>query len=379
MAMPSMGLPERSADTQLLYDVHSAAVDYYRAQLVRNLGPCNYLWARGLGFVVDREAPWRVGFAPGTWTGLTEHLRGRGFRGSDLIAAGLAIRGHDGRIFDMFRDRIVFPIRNRGGDTVAFIGRVWHPHGGTGLHVPKYLNSPDTLIYTKGQQLFGLYEQRDRVAAGWPPVLVEGPADTLAVWLSYSRAGRTGLVSLAPCGTALTDAQLRTAVGLSGARRFGLGVAFDGDQAGRRAADHAYDLLAAYPGIVARGAVFDPGADPADLVRSAAGRAQLRATLERRAQPLLHLVIDHRLERMLERSPRLLHEIPGRLGLARALAPLIAEQRPEVAAAAIGHVARVVQRLIAGQINGPTDVSETLRNLTLAVADYLEATQPFPR
>jgi DNA primase len=349
-----------------LYAAHAAAVTYYRAQLSRCEGPRAYLRERGLGAVVGRDAPWRVGYAPRSWTALTEHLRRQGFSTDELVAAGLAVRGQGTWVHDMFRDRIVFPIRDRAGHTVAFIGRIWRD-----ASAPKYLNSPDTSIYTKGRELFGRYEQRDRLAAGWPPVLVEGPADTLAVWLSYSRTGRTGLVGVAPCGTALTAAQLRTAVELPGARQLGLAVAFDGDEAGRKAADHAYALLAEHPGTRARGAVFAPGADPADLLRDRAGPARLRTILERQIQPLLHLILDHQLDRLLHRSPRLLYEVEGRLRLARALAPLIAEQPEAGAVAALRHLATQVRQRV--DEDPERVVADTLRCLTTAVSAYLEA------
>jgi hypothetical protein len=126
------------------------------------------------------------------------------------------------------------------------------------------------------------------------------------------------------------------------------------------------------------GAVFAPDADPADLVRDPAGRARLRAALQRGARPLLHLVLDHRLDRALDRWPGLLREIPGRLALARALAPLIAEQPPAAAVAALAHVAETVRRLTAGRPEAPVEVSETIRCIALAVAAHLETTSRYP-
>ena len=378
MAMPSSAQPDRPADIQRLYAAHADAAAYYRDQLTRHRGPATYLHERGLGTVVERDAPWRIGYAPRAWTALTDYLRSRGFSGAELVTAGLARRGRDGRIFDVFRDRIVFPIRNRDGHTVAFTGRLWQTPTATDAESPKYLNSPDSPIYAKSLELFGLYEQQDRTGAGWPPVLVEGPADALAVWLSYPRTGGTGLVALAPCGTALTETQLAAAVALQGARRFGIAVAFDGDQAGHKAAERAYELLQAHPEIIARGAVFAPGADPAQLLREPDGRARLRTTLGRRAQPLLHTVLDHRLGRMVQRTPQLLHEIPGRLAVARVLAPMIAEQTPPAAVEALRHVGETVEKLVDGRVDASEAVSATLRCIVLAVGDYLEAAPARP-
>ena len=378
MAMPSSVQPNRPADVQRLYAAHADAAVYFRDQLIRHRGPAAYLHGRGLGAIVHRDAPWRIGYAPRAWTALTDYLRDRGFSGAELVTAGLARRGRDGRIFDVFRDRIVFPIRNRDGHTVAFTGRLWQPPLATDAESPKYLNSPDTPIYAKSRELFGLYEQQDRTGAGWPPVLVEGPADALAVWLSFPRTAGTGLVALAPCGTALTETQLAATVALPGARRFGIAVAFDGDQAGQKAAQRTYDLLQAHPEITARGAVFEPGIDPAQLLREPDGQAQLRTTLGRRAQPLLHTVLDDRLVSMVRRTPQLLHEIPGRLAVARVLAPLIAEQKPPAAVEALRHVGETVEKLVDGRADASEAVSATLRCMVLAVGEYLEAAPARP-
>jgi DNA primase len=373
-SIPTPLIPDQPADPRRLYAAHLAAVAFYRAQLARHRGPRGYLRRRGLGAVIDRGSPWQVGFAPPGWRALTDHLTRRGFTRAELVTAGLSVRGRDGRVFDLFRERIVFPIRNRDGDVVAFIGRIWENRPASGSGTAKYLNTPDTPIFVKGHELFGRYEQRGRIAAGWPPVLVEGPTDALAVWLSYARAGPTGRVALASCGTAVTREQLRAAAGLPGARSCGLTIAFDGDPAGDQAVDRAYRLLAELPGIAVTGVEFPPGADPADLAGDPAGRARLREILHQNPQPILHLVLDHRLDRALRRWPTLLHEIPGRLALARSIAPLLAEQPPAAAVAALWHLARAAGRRTAGRADGAVDVSETVRCVALAVAGYLETT-----
>ncbi|MEU1681244.1 toprim domain-containing protein [Micromonospora zamorensis] len=300
-----------------------AAVSYYRAQLAHADAPRAYLVERGLGVLVQREWPWRVGYAPPGWSALTGHLRAAGFTPEELIGAGLSTRTRTGpdRLIDVFRDRVMFPVRDPAGHTVAFLGRAG-PHAGD---VPKYLNNPRTAIYNKSHLLFGLAEQQDRIAARWTPVLVEGPADVLAVWLSYSRSGRTGAVALAPCGTTLSDTQATILRELPGAAR-GLVTAFDADPAGRAAVDRAWQLLrqARCPGPLLA-AEFRAGADPADLLRAPHGRAALRATLRRRAQPMLDAVVDHRLTRLVERHPRLLEDIDGRCAAVRALVPLLFE------------------------------------------------------
>ncbi|MEU8164918.1 toprim domain-containing protein [Micromonospora sp. NPDC049004] len=301
-----------------------AAVTYYRAQLEYAAGPRTYLAQRGLGVIVQREWPWRVGYAPPSWSSLTGHLRAAGFTPKELVGAGLSTRTQTdpNRLIDVFRDRVMFPVRDSAGHTVAFLGRSG-PHAGR--DVPKYLNNPQTAIYNKRQLLFGLAEQQDRITAQWTPVLVEGPADVLAVWLSYSHSRRAGSVALAPCGTGLTDTQATILRELPGAPQ-GLVAAFDSDPAGRAAVDRAWHLLREprYPGPL-MAAEFSVDADPADLLRRPHGRAQLRAALQRQAQPMLDTVVDHRLARLVERHPGLLEDIDGRCAAVRVLVPLLFE------------------------------------------------------
>ncbi|MGW2625815.1 toprim domain-containing protein [Micromonospora taraxaci] len=299
-----------------------AAVTYYRAQLEHAEGPRAYLAERGLGVVVQREWPWRIGYAPPGWSSLTRHLRAVGFTAEELVGAGLSTQTHTdpSRLIDVFRDRIVFPVRDPGGHALAFLGRTGP---GAADDVPKYINSPGTAIYDKGRLLFGVAEQQDRLNEGWTPVLVEGPADVLAVWLSYSRSRRSGAVALAPCGTMLTHDQAAFLRELPGAGR-NIVAAFDADPAGHRALDRAWQLLRqprSPGGLLA--AEFNAGADPADLLRRPNGRAQLRAALQRRARPMLDAVVDHRLNRLLERHPRMLGDIDGKCAAVRALVPLL--------------------------------------------------------
>ncbi|WP_327652047.1 toprim domain-containing protein [Micromonospora aurantiaca] len=314
-----------------------AAVTYYRDQLAHADGPRAYLVGRGLGVLVERKWPWRVGYAPPGWSSLTRHLRAVGFRDDELVGAGLSRRVRAGQLIDVFRNRIVFPVRDPAGHSVAFLGRA-APAAGDG--VPKYINSPGTVIYDKGRLLFGMAEQQDRLDARWMPVLVEGPADVLAVWLSYSRSGRQGTVALAPCGTMLTGHQAGMLRELPGAAA-GIVAAFDADPAGRGAVDRAWDLLRQLgtpgPLLVAE---FGAGVDPADLLRRPIGKAQLRSALQRRARPMLDAVVDHRLARLVERHPRMLEDIDGKCTAVRALVPLLYD------AAKPDEAVRVARRII---------------------------------
>ncbi|MFF0097687.1 toprim domain-containing protein [Micromonospora sp. NPDC005257] len=317
---PSSSTEGLGLDVGRLIAAVEAAVTYYRDQLAHADGPRAYLADRGLGVIAEREWPWRIGYAPAGRTSLTRHLRAVGFSDDELVGAGLSRRDRAGRLIDMFRDRIVFPVRDPFGHAVAFLGRAG-PGAGDG--VPKYINSPESAIYDKGRLLFGMAEQQDRLDARWMPVLVEGPADVLAVWLSYSRSHRQGAVALAPCGTMLTGYQATILRELPGAAA-GIVAAFDADPAGRDAVDRAWQVLrqprVPEPLLVAG---FAAGVDPADLLRRPNGRAQLRVALQGRARPMLDAVIDHRLARLVKRHPRLLEDIDGRCAAVHALVPLL--------------------------------------------------------
>ncbi|MFG1940327.1 toprim domain-containing protein [Micromonospora tulbaghiae] len=342
---PSFSTRGHRLDAERLIAAVEAAVTYYRDKLPHADGPRAYLVGRGLGVLVEREWPWRVGYAPLGWNSLTRHLRAAGFSDYELVGAGLSTSTRAGRLIDVFRDRIVFPVRDPAGHAVAFLGRAG-PSAGDGDSVPKYINSPATAIYDKGRLLFGMAEQQERLDARWMPVLVEGPADVLAVWLSYARSGRPGAVALAPGGTMLTNYQAGMLRELPGAAE-GIVAAFDADPAGREAVDRAWQLLRQPrpPGPLML-AEFAAGVDPADLLRRPNGRAQLRAALQRRARPMFDAVVDHRLARLVERHPRLLEDIDGRCAAVRALVPLLYEAASRDEAVRLGR--RIVDLTGAG-------------------------------
>ena len=325
--------PERRTH---LVAAHTAAVAFYREQLQQSTGPRQYLTGRGFAAFCDSEDAWAIGYAPPGWSALTDHLRRAGFDDQVLIDAGLAVRSRSGGLVDRFRDRIMFPIRDHDGAPIAFLGRA-----APGLtDVPKYLGSPAGLWH-KGEHLFGLAEQRAQLAAGGRPVIVEGPFDVLAV--AASGAG----VGLAPCGTALTPAQVAALTRAADPAQ-GVVVAFDGDAAGRRAANRAYSLLCpmyANP-TRARGdilaATLADGQDPAD-VYATHGPAALVGLISR-ATPLIDVVTDQRMAPLLMRAaardaelaalgrdPDPLDTYSLREAAVRAVAPLLTDLSPHEA------------------------------------------------
>ena len=240
------------------------AEQFYTGQLARSWVPA-YLAGRGLSEAAMRQ--WHAGYAPAGWTTLTSYLRDLGHDDDAIQAAGLARISSRGTLIDHFRDRLMLPVRDGHGNLAGFTGRA-RP----GTDVPKYLNSPETSTYRKGELLFGLYQASGLLARGAVPVIVEGPFDAIAV----TTAGGGSFAGLAPCGTALTSPQAAVLAEAADLGQAGVIVAFDDDTAGRKATVRAYDILRPFSGRL-QSAVLS-GKDPAEILQ-AQGAAALRAIL----------------------------------------------------------------------------------------------------
>lgn len=263
-----------------LVEAHEAAVAFHAAALrsAVGAGPRDYLARRGLAAFVDHP-DWALGYAPAGWTQLTSHLRHHGFTDSEAVAAGLAFPTRRGTPIDRFRDRVVLGIRDQRGDVVGFVGRCAPGSEGLG---PKYLNSPRSEIFAKAELPFGLVEQRDHLATDATPALVEGPLDVLAIASLDSE-----FVAVSALGTSLRTAQ---ASALIAATSGGTVVtAYDGDQAGHRAALTAYSRLAPFFGCVLSARLPARG-DPASLMVNA---PEVLVGSLRTASPLLDDIVGH--------------------------------------------------------------------------------------
>jgi len=254
---PAPTEPERDR----LVAANAAAAAYFASQYPGSWAP-DYLDTR-LGTTMLDEPSRGVGYAPAGWTDLTDHLRGQGFTDAEAVDAGLSTRASTGRVIDRFRDRLMFPIHARTEDgqreVVGFVGRR-NPNqdAATNIRSPKYLNTGQTALYTKGQHLYGLVENTAMLSRGGLAVLVEGPVDALAVDLASGGM----MAGIAPLGTALTNGQagqIRDALGAGSDR---VVIATDADPAGAQAARRTYQLLTAEQ-LDPRGAVLPQGMDPA--------------------------------------------------------------------------------------------------------------------
>ena len=180
-----------------LREAMSQAVAYFERQLTPESAA--YAYAKSRGLTDETIKAWQIGFAPDAWRGLLEDLQGKGFTTAELVAAGL-IKEADGRAgtwYDRFRNRLMFPLRDIAGRTVAFSGRSLDPNDQA-----KYLNSPETGLFRKSDVLFGMDRAKDAIRTRGFAILVEGQFDLVLL----HQVGFTNTIALS--GTALTPQHL---------------------------------------------------------------------------------------------------------------------------------------------------------------------------
>ncbi len=246
------GSDARAKERTALFKLHEAAAKFYASQLgatAEGRAARGYLADRGLDDAT--LARFRLGYAPGSGQALTQHLEDLGFSAELMEKSGLVLRSDEGRRhFDRFRRRVIFPISNESGKVVAFGGRA------LGDDQPKYLNSPETPIYTKGRVLYHLDGAGGSIRKLDYAILVEGYMDSIAV----ASAGIDNVV--ASCGTSLAEGQIRL---LSRYTRRVV-VNYDPDSAGVAATQRSLDLLLE-EGFEAKVLALEGGLDPDSFIR----------------------------------------------------------------------------------------------------------------
>ncbi len=268
----------RRQECAKLQRVNAIAAEFFHRQLLDSPGAENcrqYLNKRGYGRTSASE--YQLGYAPDSWDGLTNHLRQQGVDLDEARTLGL-IRSRDkgDGDYDLFRGRLIFPIHDLSGQIVAFGGRI------LGEGQPKYINSPESPIYHKGQMLFGLYGARQAIRQAAEVILVEGYFDQLAL----ARAGVENAV--ATCGTALTAEHAQLIMRY--AKRALL--LFDNDKAGRSATFKSMDLLLP-TGIEASVIELEPGDDPDSFLQKRGKEAFAEKRLA--ARPVVELFMQDQL------------------------------------------------------------------------------------
>ncbi|WP_144785174.1 DNA primase [Microbacterium sp. BH-3-3-3] len=300
--------PETTGRSRL-YAANAAAAEYFRAQLMTPEADTGRRFLGDRGFDAGAAAHFGVGYAPKGWSHLMDHLLAQKFTRDELLQAGLVSQGQRG-VYDRFRGRLVWPIRDVTGQVIGFGARKLYDDD----QGPKYLNTPETPIYKKAQVLYGLDLAKRDISRSHRVVVVEGYTDVMACHL----AGIT--TAIASCGTAFGSDHitvLRRVMGddsSSGEVVF----TFDPDAAGQKAALRAFadeKRFAAQTYV----AVAPEGLDPCDL-RLQRGDGAVRALMENKA-PMFEFVIDQRLKDFD------LSSVEGRAGALRAAAPIVADIR----------------------------------------------------
>ena len=253
-----MELPEEKNDRELmrqrayrerLYAVNKAAARFYCEQFLGPNGQPGRDYAQKRGLVKDIILRFGIGYAPEGWDNLKKHLEAQGYSEKELLDAGLLVKNPtSGRVYDAYRNRLIYPILGVGGQVLGFGGRVLDDSK------PKYINTGDTPIYNKRNNLYGLYLQKGAKLSDL--IMVEGYMDVIGLY----KAGVTNAV--ASLGTALTEQQARLL------KRYvdTVYIAYDGDAAGQNATIRGLEILT-HEGLSVRVIVFPDDLDPDEYVQ----------------------------------------------------------------------------------------------------------------
>ena len=254
----NLELPEAADDAELLreharkerlYLACKAAAEFFHAQLTADTGTAARAYLANRGLTAGIVTRFGLGYAPNSWDALFKELTAQGFREDELLEAGLLVKNpNSGRVYDAYRNRVIFPIIGTNARVLGFGARTM------GNETPKYINTGDTPIYSKRRNLYALNLMKGAKLADL--VMVEGYMDVI----SLHAAGVTNAV--ASLGTSLTTDQARLL------KRFvpTVYIAYDGDSAGQHATLRGLDILSA-EGLRVRVIVFPDGLDPDDFVR----------------------------------------------------------------------------------------------------------------
>lgn len=240
---------EENLRESILY-INEMAARYFASQLPACEQAMEYLQGR---LHDDDIATWHLGWAPEGWDNLLNHFREKGVKEEVFLASGLIRESEKtGKLYDFFRNRVIFPIHNVAGRVIGFAGRIIEP----GSKEAKYINSPETLVYNKSTVLYGLQHAYNSLRAADRCFLVEGYTDVIAM----HRGGITH--TLAACGTSVTDEHLR----LIGRYTKTIHLVGDGDKAGLKSMQRT-GALALGHGMIVHSTTLPAGQDPFDIVK----------------------------------------------------------------------------------------------------------------
>jgi DNA primase len=252
-------------DTETIRAMQKEALGFFMETLARSETAKAYLKRRGIAETIQKD--FSIGYAPAGWHNLYNRLKAKGFEDPLILQAGLCSAGGKG-IYDIFRARIMFPIFNLHSDVIAFGGRVMDNTQ------PKYLNSPDTVLFKKGDNLYALYNAKEEIRKKDFVIVVEGYLDAI---MCHQHGIRN---AVAPLGTSLTEGQLKKL------RRFTNNVllVFDGDEAGVAAAKRSLALIFEH-GLKAKILLLPEGEDPDSILREK-GAEHMKRLISQASSPV---------------------------------------------------------------------------------------------
>ena len=295
---------EKADRNKILLEIMEQSVNFFRLTLNSKQGKHALEYLKKRGLYADAIERFEIGFAPADQTILTQKLIDKGYDLDAIIETGMSAKSDEGnRIYDRFRGRIMFPIRDSRGRCIAFGGRSLDP-----VARAKYLNSPETPLFDKGSNLYNLVSARSAVGRGEPLIVTEGYMDVIAL----DSGNFNG--AIAPLGTAITEKQLQLMWRISPEPI----IALDGDKAGLRAAYRLIDLSLPLlkTGKALRFSIMPEGKDPDDLIRNE-GASSFKNLIDE-AVPMVDLIWRRETEGKSFDSPE------RRAGLDKSLSDVIA-------------------------------------------------------
>ncbi len=276
---------ERDRQRADLLQLNAWATEFFEQNLTETAeGRRGLAYLEGRGITEATRQQFRLGYAPNSWDAMSSFLRSRGASTAQIERSGLVTLKEAGGFYDRFRGRLMFPICDTQGRAVAFGGRI------IGEGEPKYLNSPETAVYTKGQHLFGLGYSRDSIRNKDFAILVEGYLDFL---IPFQEGVRNLVASL---GTALTENQVR----LLGRYTRKIVVNFDPDSAGVAATKRSLELLLG-EGFKVNVLTLPDNLDPDEFIRARGADGYLR--LLKNSQPFLDYIVEQAVGANDQKSP----------------------------------------------------------------------------
>jgi DNA primase len=334
-----------------LIEMNRAAEAFFRGRMAdANVGRRCRDYPEGRGIGDETIEKLGIGYAPDSWEALKTHLNSKRFKTEEMVTGGLVLERRDSSgHYDRFRGRVIFPIRDISGRTVAFGGRI------LGDGEPKYVNSPETPAYVKGNHLYGLNSARESIRKEGFAIVVEGYLDLAAV----RQAGFENTV--ASLGTAITPAQVQLLVRHTDR----VVVSYDGDAAGAQATRRSLDLLLS-KGLEVRVVDLPEGMDPDDSIRNEgpeAYRSRVHA-----APGYLEFLIDR------EARGRDLSRIEEQVAAVNAVLPHVAKLNNAIErsswASRLADAMRIEDRLVLQEL------SAALRGQQPSVRQRARSTQP---